>query len=327
MPKVFVTRLIPEEGLALIEPAVDLDVWPDELPPSSDDLLERVRGIAGLLCLLTDTIDAAVIDAAGPGLRVISQMAVGFDNIDVGAATARRIPVGNTPGVLTEATADFTWALLLAAARRVVEANAYARAGRWRTWGPTLLLGADVSGATLGIIGLGRIGQAVAQRARGFNMRLLYFDREPNPDLERSLGVEYAAFGELLARSDFVSIHTTYTESTHHLFDDEAFGRMKPTAVLVNTARGPIVEREALYRALSRRKIAAAALDVTEPEPIGPSDPLMRLDNLIVTPHIASASRSSRGRMAQMAAENLLAGVRGERLPNCVNPEVYRMQE
>jgi len=323
LPKVFLTRLIPEEGLTLVQSLVDLDIWPGELPPSREALLERVRGIDGLLCLLTDPIDAAVMDAAGEGLRVISQMAVGFDNIDVTAATARRIPVGNTPGVLTEATADFTWALLLAAARRVVEADAYTRAGRWKTWGPKLLLGANVSGATLGIVGFGRIGQAVAMRARGFDMRLVYFDRQRKPDLEHALDVEYAAFEALLAESDFVSIHTTYSESTHHLFSDAEFDRMQPGAILINTARGPIVDREALYRALMTGKIAAAALDVTEPEPIDPSDPLLALENLIITPHIASASRSSRGRMAQMAAHNLLAGLRGERLPNCVNPEVY----
>lgn len=254
---------------------------------------------------------------------MISQMAVGFDNIDVSEATARRIPVGNTPGVLTEATADFTWALLLAAARRVVEATAYARSGRWTTWGPKLLLGADVNGATLGIVGLGRIGQAVAKRAGGFGMRLMYFDRRRKPELEEALGIEYAAFEELVAEADFVSIHTTYTEDTRHLFSDAEFKRMKPGAILINTARGPIVDREALYRALKANAIGAAALDVTDPEPIDPSDPLLELDNLIVTPHIASASRYSRGRMAQMAADNLLAGLNGERLPNCVNPEVY----
>jgi glyoxylate reductase len=323
LPKVFITRLIPEEGLTPLEGVVELDVWPDELPPNRQALLERVDGVEGLLCLLTDAIDAAVMDAAGGDLHVISQMAVGFDNIDVAAATARRIPVGNTPGVLTEATADYTWALLLAAARRVVEATAYARSGRWKTWGPRLLLGADVSGATLGIVGLGRIGKAVAERARGFDMRIVYFDRQRQPEFEQTLGVEYVSFEGLLREADFVSIHTTYSESTHHLFGDDEFERMKPEALLINTARGPIVDREALYRALTTGRIAGAALDVTDPEPIDHADPLLELDNVIITPHIASASRSSRGRMAQMAAQNLVAGLRGERLPNCVNPEVY----
>jgi glyoxylate reductase len=256
LPKVFLTRLIPEEGLTPLEGLVDLDVWPDELPPGREAMLEHVDGVDGLMCLLTDAIDSPIMDAAGGQLRVISQMAVGFDNIDVPAATARRIPVGNTPGVLTEATADYTWALLLGAARRLVEASAYVRSGRWRTWGPKLLLGADLSGATLGIVGLGRIGQAVAERARGFRMRVLYYDRQRKPELERSLGIGYVSFEDLLRQADFVSIHTTYSESTHHLFGDDEFERMKPEALLINTARGPIVDREALYRALTAGKIA-----------------------------------------------------------------------
>jgi len=323
-PKVFVTRRLPQEGIRLARREADLDIWPDDLPPTHDALLARVRGTNGLVCLLTDMIDAAVMDAAGPTLRVISQMAVGFDNIDVAAATARGIPIGNTPGVLTEATADFTWALLLAAARRLVEADAYTRAGRWKTWGPMLLLGADVGGATLGIVGLGRIGQAVAKRAGGFGMRILYFDRQRNEAVEKALGAEYVSFENLLAESDFITIHTTYSESSHHLFGEEAFKRMKPTALLINTARGPIVDGHALYLALTTGKIAGAALDVTEPEPIEPADPLLKLDNVIIAPHIASASRSSRGRMSVMAAENLVAGLRGEKLPHCVNPEVYK---
>jgi glyoxylate reductase len=323
LPKVFLTRLIPDEGLAPLQSEVELDLWPDELPPDRAALLHHLPGIDGLLCLLTDPIDAEAMDTAGDSLRVISQMAVGFDNIDVAAATARRIPVGNTPGVLTEATADYTWALLLAAARRVVEGTAYARSGRWKTWGPTLLLGADVGGATLGIVGLGRIGQAVAERARGFDMHIVYYDRQRRPEVERELGIEYASLEDLLSEADFVTVHTTYNDSTHHLLGEVEFERMKPHALLINTARGPIVDRDALYRALTTGKIAGAALDVTEPEPIDPRDPLLMLDNVIVTPHIASASRSSRGRMAQMAAQNLLAGLRGERLPNCVNPEVY----
>jgi glyoxylate reductase len=323
LPKVFLTRLIPEEGVTLLQGAVELDIWPDDLPPAREALLERVRGIDGLLCLLTDPIDSDVMDAAGQGLRVISQMAVGFDNIDISEATTRRIPVGNTPGVLTEATADFAWTLLLAAARRLVEAGEYVRGGHWKTWSPKALLGADVSRASLGIVGLGRIGQAVAKRAGGFDMRLAYFDRQRKTEQEEELGIEFAPFDELVAEADFISIHTTYTDDTHHLFSEAEFERMKPSAVLINTARGPIVDREALYRALKTGKIAAAAIDVTDPEPIDPSDPLLELDNLIVTPHIASASRSARGRMAQMAAQNLLAGLKGERLPNCVNPEVY----
>ncbi len=322
--KVFVTRAIPEEGLRRVFAVAEAEVWEDEMPPPYEVLLEAVRGIDGLLCLLTDRIDAHLMDAAGGSLKVISQMAVGYDNIDLPAATARGIPIGHTPGVLTDATADFTWALLMAAARRVVEGDRFTRRGRWKTWGPRLLLGFDVFGATLGIVGLGRIGQAVARRAAGFDMRLLYFDPvRATAELERSLGVTYTPFEGLLAESDFVTIHVPLTEDTHHLFGREQFEVMKPTAALINTARGPVVEPHALHDALSSGQIACAALDVTEPEPIPMEDRLLELDNLIITPHIASASRSARGRMATMAAENLAAGLRGERLPHCANPDVY----
>lgn len=323
-PKVLVTRRIPETGLQMIQAAAEVDLWPEELPPSYAILTKRVKNMDGLLCLLTDRIDAALIDAALPNLRVISQYAVGYDNIDVPAATTRGIPVGNTPGVLTDATADFTWALLMAAARRLVEGDRYTRSGQWKTWGPTLLLGPDVARATLGIVGFGRIGQAVARRARGFDMRILYNDTARHPEVERELGVIYTPFEELLQQADFITLHTPLTPQTHHLISTAQFALMKPGAVLVNTARGGIVDPQALYTALSTQRIAAAALDVTEPEPILMDSPLLTLDNLIIAPHIASASIQSRDRMAQMAAENLLAGLRGERLPNCVNPQVYR---
>jgi len=323
-PKVFITRRIPEKGLALAREAAEVEVWPDELPPPYETLREKVRDLDGLLCLLTDQVDARLMDAASPSLRVISQMAVGYDNIEVAAATARRLPVGNTPGVLTDSTADFTWALLMAAARRVVEGDKYTRAGRWKTWSPTLLLGPDVSGATLGIVGFGRIGQTVAKRARGFDMRVLYHnDRQRYPDLEKSLGVEYADFDTLLRESDFVTIHTPLSNSTHHLFGAVQFERMKRSAILINTARGPIVDPDALSCALKEGLIAYAALYVTEPEPIPADSPLLTLDNIILAPHIASASLQTRDKMATMAAANLIAGLRGERLPNCVNPQVY----
>lgn len=300
----------------------EADVWQDELPPPRQVLLERVRGVEGLLCLLTDRIDGEVMDAAGPGLKVISNHAVGVDNIDLEAATARGIPVGNTPGILTDATADFAFALLLAAARRVVEGERFVRAGKWKTWGPSLLLGVDVFGATLGIIGYGRIGQALARRAIGFNMRILYFD--PSfPQSDPSLPGAAVDLETLLRQADFVSLHTPLTEQTYHLIDKQALDLMKPTAILINTARGPVVDPQALYQALKARRIFAAALDVTDPEPIPLDSPLLELDNLIIVPHIASASRSTREKMATMAAENLIAGLRGERLPNCVNPEVY----
>ncbi len=321
--KIFITRAIPKKGLDLVRQFADADVWPDDLPPPYETLLQKVKGVDGLLCLLTDRIDSQLMDAAGGSLKAISQMAVGCDNIDLAAATARRIPVGHTPGVLTETTADFAWALLMAAARRVVEGNNYARAGKWKTWGPTLLTGPEVNGATLGIVGFGRIGQAVAKRAAGFGMRVLYHSRARRPDLEKSLNVECADFESLLRESDFITIHTPLDDSTHHLFGGSQFAKMKPTAIVINTARGPIIDPAALRRALTRGAIAAAALDVTEPEPIPPDDPLLELDNLIITPHIASASIQTRDKMAAMAAANLIAGLKGERLPNCVNPQVY----
>ncbi len=322
-PKVFVTRQLPQVGLDALAPEVDMEVWPGELPPPYETLREKVRGTDALLCLLTDRIDRPLLETAGNHLKVISQMAVGFDNIDVAAATALGIPVGNTPGVLTETTADFAWALLMAAARRVVEADKLTRRGGWRTWGPQFMLGPDIHGATLGIVGFGRIGQAVARRAKGFDMRILYYDRNPIDEAADAYGASWIPFERLLAESDFVTIHTSLNSETYHMFGSEQFGKMKPSAILVNTSRGPVVDQPALADALRSKTIAAAAIDVTETEPIPVGDPLLALDNLVITPHIASASIQARGKMAQMAAENLLAGLRGERLPNCANPQVY----
>jgi lactate dehydrogenase-like 2-hydroxyacid dehydrogenase len=323
-PRVFITRIIPEGGLNLVHQACNADVWPDECPPPREELLERVVGVDGLLSMLTEEIDAQVMNAAGPGLKVISNFAVGYDNIDVAAATARAIPVGNTPGVLTETTADMAFALLMAAARRIVEAVEYVKVGKWGTWAPTLCLGHDIHGATLGIIGMGRIGQAVARRATGFDMRVMYFDPYCDPDKAPFVGVGLrCGLDELLAEADFVTLHVPLTTDTHHLIDAGALDTMKPTAVLVNTARGPVVDPNALYEALVAEKIAYAALDVTDPEPLPTDHKLLTLPNCLVVPHIASASHATRTRMAVMAAENLLAGLRGERLPNCVNPEVY----
>jgi glyoxylate reductase len=284
-----------------------------------------VKGVEGLLCLLTDRIDAVLMNFMGPQLRVISQMAVGFDNIDIPAATRRGIPVGNTPGVLTDTTADFAWTLLMAAARRVVEGDRFTRAGRWKTWGPVDFLGPDITGATLGIIGFGRIGQALAKRAGGFNMRILYFDTKRSPEPEEKYGAQYAELDTLLRESDFVSLHTVLSQETHHLMNENRLRMMKPSGILINTARGPVVDPAALYRALSSGTIAYAALDVTDPEPIHPGDPLLSLDNIIVAPHIASASFQTRNKMASMAAANLISGLNRERLPNCVNPQVYNL--
>ena len=322
-PKVFVSRPIPAQGLDLVKGSCDAEIWEGELPPPRDVLLSEVKDIEGLLCLLTEGVDAELLDSA-PHLKVVSNMAVGFDNIDVAECTKRGIPVGNTPGVLTDTTADLAWALLMAGARRIVEGMDYVRAGKWKTWGPMLLLGQDVYGATLGIIGLGRIGEAVAKRARGFDMRILYYnDVRRREDLEAEWGLEYVDLDTLLRESDFVTIHTILSPETHHLIGERAFQLMKETAVLVNAARGPIVDPEALYKALKEGQIAYAALDVTEPEPIDMDNPLLELNNIIIVPHIGSASHATRGKMAEMAAQNLIAGLKGERLPNCVNPKVY----
>ena len=320
-PNVFVSRVIPEEGLAAIRSACEMDLWEEELPPPRDELLRRVAGCDGVLTLLTDRVDDEFLDAAGKKLRVVSNYAVGFDNIDVGACARRGIPVGNTPGVLTETTADLAWALLMAAARRLPEGDRYVRDGKWKTWGPLLLLGPDVHGATIGIVGFGRIGQAVARRAQGFGMEILYHDVQELPrEVTEPLGATFLPLEELLARSDFVSLHVNLSDVTRHLINGETLSWMKPTAVLVNTSRGPVVDQRALADALRDGVIWAAGLDVTDPEPIPMDDPLVGLDNCLIVPHIASASRATRGKMAAMAAANLLAGVRGEPLPTEVPP-------
>ncbi len=320
-PRVFVTRVIPDEGLAAVKAACEMDLWTDDLPPPRDELLRRIAGCNGVLTLLTDRVDDEFLDAAGPGLKVVSNSAVGFDIIDVAACARRGVAVGNTPGVLTETTADLAFALLMAAARRLPEGDRYVRAGRWKTWGPMLLLGPDVHGATIGIVGFGRIGQAVARRAQGFGMEVLYHDLQRLPDdVTGPLGATYLPLEELLPRSDFVSIHVNLSEETRGLINATTLASMKPTAVLVNTSRGPVIDHRALADALRGGVIAAAALDVTDPEPIPMDDPLVGLDNCLIVPHIASASRATRGKMAEMAAANLLAGVRGEPLPTPVAP-------
>jgi len=323
-PKVFVSRVIPDDGLDPVRAATDAAVWPDELPPPRAELLDAVAGCDGVLTLLTDRVDDEFLDRAGPQLKVVSNFAVGFDNIDVAACTARGIPVGNTPGVLTETTADLAWALLMAAARRLVEGDRYVRDGRWKTWGPMLLMGPDVHGATLGIVGFGRIGQAVARRARGFGMRILYHDpRRASPSVEAEYGAEYRTLEGILPESDYVTLHVDLRPETRGLINAERIGWMKPGAILVNTSRGPVVDSLALADALRSGRLGAAALDVTDPEPIPVDHPLVGLDNCLIVPHIASASRATRGKMASMAAANLLAGLRGDRLPTPVNPEVY----
>lgn len=322
-PRVFVTRRLLEPGLSLVREFCEAEIWPDPLPPSREELLRRLPGLDGLLTLLTDRIDAELLDAAGLGLKVVSNCAVGVDNIDVTAATARGIPVGNTPGVLTEATADMAFALLMAAARRLPEGEREVRTGGWKTWSLDTLLGADFAGATLGIVGFGRIGRAVARRAMGFGMKVIFTDPAPAAP-EPGVEATPVDFDTILRESDFISLHCPLTEATRGLMNAAAFAKMKPTAVLVNTSRGAVVDQQALYDALKSRRIFAAALDVTVPEPLPTDHPLLTLENCLIVPHIASASRRTRSEMSRMAAENLIAGLKGERLPNCVNPEVYK---
>lgn len=322
--RVFISRLVPPKGLEMIlsDPQIQADIWQGNLPPPRDVLLQKVRGIHGLYCLLTEKIDDELLDAAGPQLKVVSQMAVGYDNIDVAACTRRGIPVGNTPGVLTEATADLTLALLLGTARQLARAVEAVKAGRWQTWEPMGYTGPDVYGSTIGIIGLGHIGLAVARRLQGFNVRLLYHNRNPVAEA-REVGAEYVDLDTLLAQSDFVSLHCPLTPETQHLINARRLRQMKPTATLINTARGGVVDQEALIEALREGIIAYAGLDVTTPEPLPADSPLLDLPNATVLPHIGSASISAREKMATMAAQNLLAGLKGQRLPNCVNSQVY----
>jgi lactate dehydrogenase-like 2-hydroxyacid dehydrogenase len=320
MARCFVTRSLPGTALDRLRAEHEVDVWPERLPPSYEELSARTAAVEGLLALLTDRVDAALIEHC-PRLRVISNYAVGYDNIDIDAATARAIAVGNTPDVLTEATADLTWALLLAVARALPEAAASVRAGDWLTWEPARYLGAAVQGAVLGIVGMGRIGRAVARRASGFDMTVLYTGGGPGASGSDALASE-VSLDELLARSDFVSLHCPLTPLTHHLIDTAALGRMRSTAILVNTARGPIVDPVALREALQSGQIAGAALDVTEPEPMPPHDPLLEAPNLIVVPHIGSATRVAREQMAELAVENLLAGLAGRPMPHQVKAVV-----
>jgi glyoxylate reductase len=303
MAKVFITRALPFPALDRLRETHEVEEWPGDLPPGPEDLRARTRDVDGLLALVTDRVDASVIEGA-PGLKAIANMAVGTDNIDVEAAAARGIPVGNTPDVLTDATADLAFVLLLALARRIVPGAAMVRAGEWRTWEPAADLGADLAEATLGIVGWGRIGQAVARRAEGFGMQIVHSSRSSGVRLE-----------ELLERADFVSLHTPLTPDTRHLIGADALARMKPTALLVNTARGGVVDQDALRTALHAGTIAGAALDVTEPEPLPADHPLLDSPNLLVVPHVGSATVRTRARMSAMAVDNLLAALDGRPMP------------
>jgi glyoxylate reductase len=306
MARVFVTRRLPGEAVGRLARTHEVDLWPDADPPPRADLVERTAEAEGLLSMLTDPIDAELLGAT-PSLKAVANYAVGTDNIDLETATARGIPVGNTPDVLTETTADLAFALMLAVARRIVEADAYVRAGRWGPWRPDLLLGHDLHGSTLGIVGFGRIGRAVARRAEGFGMTVIH-------------GIPLE---ELLEQSDFVSLHAPLTPQTRGLIGAAELQRMKPTAILVNTARGPMVDTDALAEGLRNGAIAGAGLDVTDPEPLPADHPLLQAPNLVVAPHIGSASHRTREAMADMAVDNLLAALAGQRMPHCANPEVY----
>lgn len=322
MPRVFVTRRVDQEALDLLERHARVTVWEDKHPPSRGVLLSSASECQGLLTMLTDLVDDELL-AQAPGLVVVSNMATGLDNVDVAACTRRGVLVGSTPGILAKTCAELAFALLLAVARRVVEGDRFVRDGSWEVWHPSLMLGRDLHGATLGIVGLGAIGLEVARRARAFEMEVVYYQRRRRPDAEVEHGLRYAPdLPTLLRDSDFVTIHAPLTPETRHMIGAAELGMMRPHAMLVNTSRGPLVDQKALAEALRRGAIAGAALDVMEQEPIPLDDPLLGLPNLLLTPHIASASVATRRRMAVMAAENLVAALRGDPMPACANPGV-----
>jgi lactate dehydrogenase-like 2-hydroxyacid dehydrogenase len=317
-PRVFITRTIAQFALKRISEVCQVDLWDGEMPPPNAILADRVQGVDGILSMITDRIDATIMNAAGAQLKVISNMAVGYNNIDVPTAKARDIAIGNTPGVLKDATADLTMALLLAAARRIPESIDYVRTGEWRTWHPEQLLGRDLAGAALGIVGFGRIGQAVAKRARAFGMTILTYSPSLTAEAAAAQGAMLCDLTTLLKSADFVSLHTPLNQQTLHLINLDTLALMKPSAILINTSRGKVVDQAALYTALSTGMISGAALDVTDPEPMRDDDPLLMLNNVLVLPHIGSATVQTRERMALIAADNLIAGVTGAPLPHQV---------
>ncbi len=324
LPLVLISHTLPEGWLDPLLGKCRTVVGPADADRLSEELSALLLEAEGLFVLLTIKIDETVLQKA-PRLKVISNMAVGVDNIDLQACTRRGIPVGNTPGVLTDGTADLTMALLLATARRLMEASRDAREGRWLTWSPTGWLGKDLSGSTLGILGMGQIGQAVAKRAQGFGMRLIFTDPNPRDEVAQRLSAEQVSLEILLRESDFLSVHVPLTSETRGLIDEKALKQMKRDAILINTSRGPVVDTGALVTALKEGWIAAAGLDVTDPEPLPPDHPLYELPNCLIVPHIGSATWNTRRNMAQLACQNLLAGLQGRRLPFCVNPEVYEV--
>ena len=320
-PKVYVTRILPQAAMEMIDQECAMTYNPYERPATRNELEDAIVDIEGLLCLLTDTIDEGLLEQ-NSRLKIVANYAVGYNNIDVEACTRRNIAVSNTPGVLTDATADLTWALLMAAARRLVEGDYYTRQGKFKAWAPLLFLGQEVYNKTLGIVGMGRIGKAVAKRAAGFNMKVLYYNKtRKSKEEEQELGLEYRTLQELLKKADFVTLHIPLTDETRHLIAAKELKAMKQTAILINTARGPIVDEKALVEALQEKQIAAAALDVYENEPdleLGLTD----LSNAILAPHIGNATTETRTRMGVMAASNLIAALKGKPIPNLVNQEI-----
>ncbi|MBO8173233.1 MAG: D-glycerate dehydrogenase [Bacillaceae bacterium] len=322
-PSVLITRKIPEPALQILQKHCDCEIWEEtDTPVPRDVLKEKIQGKDGLYVLITDRVDAELMDQA-TSLKVISTMSVGYDHIDIHTASQKGIAVTHTPGVLTETTADLTFALMMAAARRITESERYLREGKWETWSPMQLTGQDIYGKTLGIIGMGRIGEAVARRATGFDMKILYHNRNRNEAAEKRVNASHVSLQTLLKESDYVCVLTPLTPETHHLIGEAELSLMKPSAILINSSRGPTVDEQALYRALKEKKIWAAGLDVYEKEPIGPGHPLLELDRIVLLPHIGSASIETRTRMAVMAAEDLVAGLTGQKPVHLVNPEVW----
>ncbi|MCD6222618.1 MAG: D-glycerate dehydrogenase [Thermoplasmata archaeon] len=321
MASIFMTRRLPDIAIKMLEKEHDLEIYEGDAPPSKEEIIAGIKGKDALICLLTDPIDREVMDAS-PSLKIIANYAVGYDNIDVEYATKKGIVVTNTPGVLTETVADLTWALMLSIARRICEGDEFMRQGKFKGWAPLLMLGGDVYDKTLGIIGAGRIGRAVARRAIGFNMNVIYYSRHRNEEIERECNAKYVGFDELLRQADFISLHVPLTEETYHMIGWEELNKMKRTAYLINTARGKCIDEEALYKALKNGVIAGAALDVFENEP-KVHEGLAKLKNVVLTPHIGSASLETRTKMAEMVAKNVIAALKGERAPNCVNCEIY----
>jgi len=320
MAKIFITRRLPEEGIKMLEEH-ELEIYEGDIPPSKEEIIEGVRGKDALICLLTDKIDGEVMDSS-PNLKIIANYAVGIDNIDLEEANKRGIVVTNTPGVLTETVADLTWALMMSISRRIVEGDEFMRKGKFKGWAPLLMLGGDVYGKTLGIIGAGRIGKAVAKRAKGFNMKIIYYSRKRKKEMEE-IGADFVDLPTLLKESDFVSLHIPLTKETYHLIGEKEFKMMKSSAYLINTARGKCIDEGALVKALKEGWIRGAALDVFENEPhVMPE--LKELKNVVITPHIGSASYETRSKMAVMVAENVLAALNGKMPPNCVNPDAWK---